>query len=838
MDQTVKRLLDGQEGNHLLPFFWLHGESEEKLREYVGAIQAANCGAFCVESRPHPDFAGEGWWRDMDVILDEAEKRGMKVWILDDSHFPTGYANGALRDADPSLCRQSIFCRRLRYTGKARTVDLPLEKLAKPPRPPMSPFQRLVTAGLGKQRQYDDDQVYSVAAYGPDGQVYDLTGEARWEKPEGDWEVAVCGLSRNCGPHRNYINMMDPASCRKLIDAVYEPHYAHYGDRFGTVIAGFFSDEPELGNGVIYAKDNQLGTEQDLPWSAPLAAALEERYGERLYRLLPLLWKNDRMGAAFQFETERFRVAYMDLVSRLVSQAFSQQLGNWCRERGVQYIGHLIEDDDTHTRTGSGLGHYFRGIAGQDMAGVDDIGGQVLPQGEDEPKKTFFGPRNGGFYHYTLAKLGVSSALLDPRKRGRCLCEIFGAYGWGTGVSEMKYLADHFLVRGVNYFVPHAFSPKAYPDSDCPPHFYASGNNPQYQAIGDLFRYMNRVSELISGGELVHRVAILYNAEADWAGAREGMDRVARLLYDHQIDYAFLPLDWADQAGRYDAILLPRSDYWPEAVLSLPNALFVDALPENLLGADAQVVAKEDLIRRLEGLRDAIPTPAYPWLRCLRYRQETDRYLFVNEGAEPWTGTVTVPVSGPCYAYDAWENTLRAVDAQPQGDRTALSFTLEPRHSLIVLFDQPDRPLKAEPPAPAERRELTSFFREVCRAAQYPQFGGGVPVTLPRPLSQDLPRFSGFARYTTEFRWERERCELVITGECQAVEVFVNGVSAGRRIVPTYRFDLSDLVRRGKNQLVIQVATTLERENGGPLNRLTGGRPAPTGLTGQVFLEG
>ena len=35
------------------------------------------------------------------IILDEAEKRGMKVWILDDKHFPTGFAAGEAA----KLCR-------------------------------------------------------------------------------------------------------------------------------------------------------------------------------------------------------------------------------------------------------------------------------------------------------------------------------------------------------------------------------------------------------------------------------------------------------------------------------------------------------------------------------------------------------------------------------------------------------------------------------------------------------------------------------------------------------------------------------------------------------------
>ncbi len=56
----------------------------------------------------------------MDVILDEAKKLGMKVWILDDSHFPTGFANGALKDAPQRVCRQSIFCKFLSYEGDAR----------------------------------------------------------------------------------------------------------------------------------------------------------------------------------------------------------------------------------------------------------------------------------------------------------------------------------------------------------------------------------------------------------------------------------------------------------------------------------------------------------------------------------------------------------------------------------------------------------------------------------------------------------------------------------------------------------------------------------------------
>ena len=108
MNEKIQKLLNGNGGNYIFPFFWQHGEEEKVLREYMKVIDESNIKAVCVESRPHPDYCGPGWWHDMDIIMDEARKRDMKVWILDDSHFPTGFANGAMAEADPLLARRSM----------------------------------------------------------------------------------------------------------------------------------------------------------------------------------------------------------------------------------------------------------------------------------------------------------------------------------------------------------------------------------------------------------------------------------------------------------------------------------------------------------------------------------------------------------------------------------------------------------------------------------------------------------------------------------------------------------------------------------------------------------
>lgn len=293
--------------------------------------------------------------------------------------------------------------------------------------------------------------------------------------------------------------MVDADSCRMLINAVYEPTFTHLGDEFGKTILGFFTDEPgfmnEKGATLEDASTSSFIGRGDmaLPWSDELARRLHEALGTNWLSELRGLWTRDPAGA-------RVRHTYMDIATQLYRACFDEQIGDWCRERGVMHIGHVIEDKSCHTRLGQGAGHYFRAVAGQDMAGIDVVINQLAPGIDHGPYSYFHGAWNMEFFTYALAKLGSSAARLDPKKQGRCMAEVFGAFGWHEGLREMKWIADHMLVRGVNWFTPHAFSMAPFPDWDCPPHFYAHGNNPQWPHFGQLMSYMNRTATLLSEG--------------------------------------------------------------------------------------------------------------------------------------------------------------------------------------------------------------------------------------------------------------------------------------------------------------------------------------------------
>ncbi|MBP3218569.1 MAG: hypothetical protein J6M46_09370 [Lachnospiraceae bacterium] len=796
MSQALERVLQGQEDNHILPFFWQHGEDTETLRKYMHVIHDANIGAVCVESRPHPDFCGPKWWEDMDAIIGEAKELGMKVWILDDAHFPTGYANGAAADADPSLCRQSLTVQYVPVENGSAQIALADYQQAGPWAPS---FIEGHIIDPSKFRVFEDDQLVSVTAMKEGGniaQLIDLTdtaenGVIHFTAPdEGSWKIAVTHLTRNRGPHRNYINMMDKASCRLLIDAVYEPHFAHYGEEFGKTIEGFFSDEPEIGNGHLYEYDKKIGQFDDEAWSDAVGARLQAKWGADYRRFLPLIWEQD-----FDPDLQAMvRCDYMDAVTLEVKECFSFQVGDWCRAHGVKYIGHLIEDNHQHSRTGSSLGHYFRGLAGQDWAGVDDIGGQVMPQGEHIGPGDFMNPtRDGEFWHYTLGKLAGSMAAIDPLKHGDAMCEIFGNYGWSEGVRLEKYLADHLMVRGINNYVPHAFTAKAYPDPDCPPHFYAHGHNPQYRHFGALMKYMNRVCTLISGGRAVIPAAILYNAEADWAGEFMYLQKPAIQLYDHQIDYHFIPADVfmdaereaaADPArvglGSYDAacgkvlrvggqtyqtLIVPYMQYIPQAAAAAAIELakagcpvfFIKALPEatiegghadpvlTALSEAVKVVPVEELAGALAeaGICDACIEPADNRIRIYHYQNGRDFYMIVNEGTQTYHGAIRIGGDHGAAWYDAWSNTAAAGDqfGEVTGDEngTAFPLMLEPSKSLFLIVDA-----AAEELADIEEDEAADALVPAAFAAPQADaadFSEGWMRSICKPL--DYPDFAG-----------------------------------------------------------------------------------------------
>lgn len=867
MRQKIYNLLHSKfNPYHIFPFLWLKGESEEILREHIRVLDEADIKSFCIESRPHPDYLGQGWWQTLDVVLSEAEKRNMKVWIFDDGHCPSGSAGNAFENKPLELYRQSIVKRTVRCAD-AKKTKLSLAEYRQAPAWEPNDFEKGVFK-VYPPLHFDDDTLFAAVAVRSGGKgekdIIDLTEQLSgenivFEPPEaGEWNIHFCYLTRNCGGQRNYANMMSLESCKVLIDTVYEAHYARYKKYFGNVIAGFFSDEPMIGNGHLYEYGVRTPEMPDQAWSPELENALKIKWGKDFFRNIPFLWEECFSGEL----KAKVRYDYMDTLSRLVSQSFSLQIGEWCNRHGVQYIGHLIEDNNSDTRTGNGFAHFFRGEAGQTMSGIDDIGGQVLPQGEYETQE-----RNGLFYHFVLGKLGSSAAGIDIRKDGRAMCEIFGNYGWSEGVRLEKYLLDHFLVRGINRFIPHALSMAEFPDSDCPPHFYAHGNDPQWRHFVTLMQYANRMCELFDGKNDVP-VAVLYRAESEWMGEYTPPEETVSALAKAQIDYDFVPADvFSDKSyhaelGKslkvglrsYRVLVIPAADYITEQTLMAAKelqekgckVLFLDKFPKGVYdgneikpfsASDFPLIETKNLVSAIKQSINTVECmPQCEDLRCMRNVSDGTVYLFVNEGIEPYRGKIRVWDTGNCFRYDAWKNSAEKVRFYSEKNSTVLELTVEPLHSVVIVFGDSPKDLK-EPLLNADILWNDGWNRSVCSAKQYPHFYGRKEVTLPdTEFAGNNSEFSGIIRYEKHVIGDRYDC-LEITDAYEGVEVFVNGNSLGMQIASPYRYDLKGALGKGDNLIVIEVATTLERQVAALSNTERNVKiTTPMGICGNVLL--
>jgi hypothetical protein len=877
MSKRLKEVLEGRERNYILPFLWQRGEDERTIREEMARVHESGIGAVCVEARPHPDFLGPKWWADMDIIMEEARSRGMKVWVLDDDHFPTGHAAGKVKEAPAELQRSFLSERYIDTLGPAEGSSVLLDTLLLNGLRPTYSLQQYAT---GKNKLVSAVAVRRAVTGGAmTGDCVDLTDGVRdgvlyWDIPAGFWRICIVSESAGGGSQaqEDYLNPLVRDSVRLLLDTVYEAFYERYAADFGQTFAGFFSDEPGFYNDkATFDFDSRPGKPGvSLPWSAEVPALLKQALGADYRKLLHLLWHE--AGE----QSSMVRYAYMNIVSKLYGDNFCSQIGDWCRAHGVEYIGHVLEDNNVHARLGSGAGHFFRSLWGQDMSGIDVVLWQIVPGFDEMSFRWPGGETDSEFFHYGLAKLGVSLGHIDPKKRGRTMCEVYGAYGWAEGLKLMKWLTDHMLVRGVNYFVPHAFSQQAFPDADCPPHMYAGGKNPQYRYYKHLNQYINRMSHLISDGRHVATAAVVYHAEAEWAGAAMFFHKPVKVLMQNQIDCEVIPVDVLAEAATirdnklcinqedYSCLIVPYAESLPSALIRRLLLLaeqglairFVDGFPVRASdgnGGDmrselsrlachpnVKLAALDRLAEamREDGFYDITVRRYQPYLRSYHYTHDgLDVYMFFNEHPCQMLQTdIELPVEGEIYAYDAFLNRLSKWAGQGEGG--AVYLELHPYQSIVLLHG-PELGLHAALPAILleGETELNGGWRiSISGADCYPEFKEwGSRLELANMSAPDrLPRFSGTFRYETDFDWKGPGSDASVDlGQVyETAEVWVNGERAGVRLCPPYRLEAYGLIKPGKNKLVVEVTNTLVKDKQDFLSAFA--QQEPSGLIGPV----
>lgn len=816
------------------------------------------------------------YFEALDRMVEACRRQEMRFWLEDYAPFPTGSANGAYEEPEHTEENKwFINERHLDLTGPIREAVIRVDslkslvygkeihqfakvdpacrkllgvvacRLKENPRNGAAPFLEEETAVLLSEKVKD--------------------GFLKWDVPEGRWRIFVLYTTYESSGRAFFMNLLSKASVALEIQRVHKPLYEHLKEELGKTWIGFFYDEPEIGNDggekefdffmLPGARSRQQTDCNVYAWSPEMPGEMERQDPDWI-RNLPCLWY-DGLGAY-----RDYRCRYMDAVTSLIRENYNGQVYAFCRERGIRYIGHVLEDENCHTRQGCGPGHYFRQQYYQDEAGIDVIAGQILP-GRDGAS-SWYGVVNsdGEFYHYGLAKLASSEAHINPIKRNRAAAECFAMYGQ-QGLAQRKFLLDHLMVNGVNRML--------------------LAELPSYEASLEysrqLVEYTDRLCELLRTAEPVIKTAILYHAEAEW---REGdgaqkFQKPGAALARHQISYDVIPADvfafperyhtkmdtgLSVNGHAYEALILPACGRLPEAVAEFVRGcaktgfpvFFMDRIPEGLketeMVPNIRCLSLEELageVGQAISMDISVQAEGREWLRCSHLKRgEKEYYLIHNEA--PWGGMdcqVMVRSEGEVLEWDPMTGEFLAPRQRKTGDgRVAVTLSLGQYEMKVLLTSA----LGAEPEN--EDGRVLRIGRECPgKEAWELEFPDGHKIrteggTLPRPEDYVGYDFYGRLVYRTVFFGEDtlpEQLELGQVSDC--CEVFLNGQSVGRRAAAPYRYHVGGAVRKGQNELTLEVYTSAGNLKspvkifGTSLDALTAvpyGLVEPMGITGPV----
>jgi len=516
------------------PLFWLHGdESPERLRAYLEKVAEGGNGCFTAESRPHRDWLGPGWYRDLAICLEAAKRLDLEMWIFDEKWWPSGEVGGQV----PQQYGSKYMDAAAEDVEGARDVRIAV---------PEGDKLIAVLAGKTVGTRVDGESLVDLTDRVQDGTL-------AWAAPEGAWKVMTFTWHYSKG--RRGRLLVDGAS-QDAVDwylrTVYQPHYDTFADEFGKTIRGYFYDEPE--------------TPGD--WGTEVIPELKRR-GVDWKRAL-VAWKFELADADEQVAA---KYQYQDAFGEAWGRTLYGGLTEWCHAHDVRSIGHWLEHGREYLDPRKCAGNMFQVQKYSDMGAIDAVFRQFVPGRKDNST-------------YQTPKLGSSISHAYGKADDLAMVEIFGARGQDLGYPEMKWWTDHMHASGINFHIPHSFNPRAPFDRDCPPYFYDGGFEPRWPLYRVYADYTSRLSLMLHGGRHVCPVALLYLGNSFHAGPATPPEEMTTALQDALFDCDWIPYDVFEgdvtvaekelhlREERYRVLIVPAAEVIPYETLAKAKSFF------------------------------------------------------------------------------------------------------------------------------------------------------------------------------------------------------------------------------------------------------------------------
>jgi hypothetical protein len=482
----------------------------------------------------------------------EAKKRDMKVWIVDDIGYPSGFAGGIFAKDNHNLSMQALSIGQRIPMKAGETIYRPggpytVAAVA------ISSTGEHVAVPVGA-----DDSFKWTAPPGGDWTVIEIDHVFRTSPTKSDTNPTHAKDSTQ--PLEDYLN---PEATAAYLEATHNGYFKAMPELFGSTILGFRGDEPDY-------------SISGLPWTPAFFDTFQKTKGYDIRPYLgPILLSQGggrprppagtAVGAAappaatatpqsdpafiptgpptpptkLTDKELRAKADYYDVFSQMFRDGFFKPQGVWCADHGVSYQVHLNHEEMEMDLTRS-EGDFIRDMKYVEEPGIDAIWHQIWTDTVSD-----------------YPRLASSAAHLYGHPQS--FTESFAAYRPAPDITLARYILNEQLVRGINV-METMFYPATRPASDAataPP----SGNespgapprprggpslvmrDPGFPALAD---YVRRVGYVMSMGRPAASVALYIPSSSMWLNDRESdtaFVATEQMLSERQIDFDIINQD-------------------------------------------------------------------------------------------------------------------------------------------------------------------------------------------------------------------------------------------------------------------------------------------------------
>ena len=470
--------------SHIL-WGWEGDMNAKIIKNDLDLMQSVNTRVVNIE--PGYDFPyeylSEGWFKMIKTAVKEAKSRGMKVWLIDDAKYPSGFAGGKFSRERPDLKMWALVELDEKFEVKAGEEFTGREV-------PAGAVSAVATSKgmVNRQLEIVDGKISFNAG------VHDWTiSFAGYAHKSGDTR-AVNNLSRGKDTTNFLHDHLNPAAVDQFIEWTHKAAKDALGKEAGTTVMGFRGDEPEY----MYT-----------PWTPAIISTFIEKKGYDPTPYFASFFAPTRT----EFE-KRVKADYWDVWSEMFADNFFKRQADWLEANGMAHITHLNNEHQMPVNIEAN-GDFFRVLNRVQIPGVDVISSHVgIGVDNDFPK--------------------LASSVAHVYGRPRAFSETMGAIR--GDLPSSKQVVNYQFVRGINYFEYNFWSSKSQTAETL-------AKKPHAASFSD---YINRTSYMFSMGVPGARVAMYYPTLSMWLGNNAvywNLSNLSQMLLRHQVDFDYVDDD-------------------------------------------------------------------------------------------------------------------------------------------------------------------------------------------------------------------------------------------------------------------------------------------------------